>query len=269
MATRFGVTVVESKQLTVKTRPAEADSGPQYADRAKDIVRMATECLSASLGKIQMLPAQPCDPETAAVLKAFFLLDVQDRGNVKLAAALDKIRATLAKMMTGLNSDVCLKIGHDVKKGGLDVRGAVTSHSDREFLGVAEDWNTARQDESDLFKTDPLGVDFKRAYYNCVVWQGGEAYKQLVVNRAIRLESRYLFDKDIVATLIHESSHKYAGTADVCIFEPTPAGKKPAAAADLQPQPGQQLPATSDDALRNADSYAWFAFLVGKAARDG
>ena len=54
-----------------------------------------------------------------------------------------------------------------------------------------------------------------------------------------------------VKTLVHEATHKYAGTEDYCYFQDD--GVTPRSAFT-----------SKERALRNADSYAWFVLKVGR-----
>jgi hypothetical protein len=54
-------------------------------------------------------------------------------------------------------------------------------------------------------------------------------------------------------TLIHEATHKFAGTWDYCAFDDDGLGPKPKEKLDNQAS-----------ALQNADGFAWFAYKAGK-----
>lgn len=93
----------------------------------------------------------------------------------------------------------------------------------------------------------------KHSYHNTVRdLDDGKKY----VTGAIRMDQDTLLKggRLAVVTLIHEATHKYAGTNDYCYFDDdsyTPDG-------------------TFDDkneALKNADSYAWFIYKMGRKYR--
>lgn len=56
-----------------------------------------------------------------------------------------------------------------------------------------------------------------------------------------------------VKSVVHEATHKYAGTIDYCYFKDD--GKTPKKSFD-----------SKASALQNADSYAWFALKVGRGS---
>ena len=80
---------------------------------------------------------------------------------------------------------------------------------------------------------------------------------------AIHLSAKLLNDADdrgrAAHTVIHEATHKYAGTEDYCYFS--------------QQENGDPKPKTDftlrERALRNADSFAWIAFAIGDTIATG
>ncbi|WP_237214517.1 hypothetical protein [Falsiroseomonas oryziterrae] len=92
-----------------------------------------------------------------------------------------------------------------------------------------------------------------KSYHNAVSsMDDGVAWRQ----GAIHVAGKYLDDREGVITVIHEATHKYAGTIDYQYFlsdGETPSGD-PSATFDDKAK-----------ALMNADSYAWFIMKVGRS----
>lgn len=95
-----------------------------------------------------------------------------------------------------------------------------------------------------------------RDYYNEVINPGGTEKK---IMGAVSLKYVTLFESkgpEAVHALIHEATHKFAGTIDYVYFE-----------GDDMLDPASKTLTTIRDkakALNNADSYAWLAIMIGR-----
>ena len=88
----------------------------------------------------------------------------------------------------------------------------------------------------------------KSYHNNATMLNDGRAWRQGAIHvTGDRLDQGRLGIK----TLVHEATHKYAGTDDYCYFEDD--GVTPSSAFT-----------SKERALRNADSYAWFVLKVGR-----
>jgi hypothetical protein len=139
----------------------------------------------------------------------------------KLIEARDLVimKLIITKIWNGLSGDITLKIG-DLGAGTL---GEVNSK---------------------------IGKPDVKAYHNQMMYADSGVVER---SGAIRLSDEAMNGGSLgVLTLIHEASHKYAGTMDYCYFK----------SDGLTPE------STFTDknyALVNADSYAWFVVKVGRS----
>jgi hypothetical protein len=131
------------------------------------------------------------------------------------------ILTVIAKTRTGLSGDVTIKTGPLVGKGNKDVGGAVT----RKIAASTKPYHTqvARMDDGEVFRRG-----------------------------AIRIDEEKLTDWRGVVTLVHEATHKYAGTIDYCYFKAD--GSEPDGVFNDKAK-----------ALMNADRYGYFIAKLGKA----
>jgi len=129
-----------------------------------------------------------------------------------------QIRRIITQTRNGLNGDVTVKVGPDAKAYGYVVNKS--------------------------------GVGATKGYHNMITrsadgnqWRVG----------AIHIDSDTLEDKDRLSalTLIHEATHKYAGTMDYCYF-------------DNNSRDPDGVFTDKKFALVNADSYAWFILKIGR-----
>ncbi len=127
------------------------------------------------------------------------------------------IKTILIKTLTGLTGDVAVKVGPDAKAYG--------------FVSVK-------------------GGDSSKSYHNQMVFADGDNGRV----GAIHIDSDTLeTEKRLgVVTLIHEATHKYAGTMDYCYFD------------NNSRDPDGEF-TQKQYALVNADSYAWFVLKVGRS----
>lgn len=141
------------------------------------------------------------------------------------------IQIVITKVLNGLTGDVSIKIGDNVGKAGNGpVHGIITAKPLENVQGAPK----PHQNDVENFIT-----------------LNGKRYG------AIRLERKSFERRNMgIVVLIHEATHKYAGTIDYGYFDENGQPRLP----DLQ---GGQF----DEELaiyQNADSYAYFIFHVGR-----
>ncbi|WP_206934407.1 M35 family metallo-endopeptidase [Roseococcus thiosulfatophilus] len=198
-------------QLVVMTRPTTNIA--VYA-AAKMSLSLARAFLRRTTAALQTTNG----PRDHAALAARYFLTPPTRID---AASLGTILQILTQTKTGLEADVTLKVGDNVGSGDSDDLGEVN--------GVSG------------------GVPTK-PYHNMAIDRGDGTN---TLWGAIKLnDDRLLSGKLGAQVLIHEATHKYAGTDDYCYFKDdavTPEG----------------VFTDKAQALINADSYAWFAVMLG------
>jgi hypothetical protein len=142
----------------------------------------------------------------------------------------------------GLCHTSLLKVGNQPDKTRTDVAGSVSIYAPENAM------LTPGQVDRTKETTEAKRLSI-RNYFERVGMQSG----QLEGTGIIKLNELHFSNegKSIsgIVTLIHEATHKFAGTLDYRVFD---AGNPPAQGFD-----NRHL------ALMNADSYAWFAFFVG------
>jgi len=129
-----------------------------------------------------------------------------------------------------------------------------------------------------------LVVEFKKdvAFLGAVERSPGEAanvtnleFGGKVVYGTIQVAQRLVESRKsqglAVVTIIHEATHKFAGTWDYCYFEDdgsearTPSVRRNEADSYTPVQTDSKKGFTSQNkALQNADSFAWFAYQIGR-----
>jgi hypothetical protein len=124
----------------------------------------------------------------------------------------------------------------------LTINGLVGAQT----LKIGDGVSKTRPVHGEVSFKQPEEVMIQKAYHSRT--------KELDINKkvvygAIKLERTSLEGKNGVQTLIHEATHKYAGTIDYVYFNE----------AGEDPSPGLL---DKKKALMNADSYAWFAQRV-------
>jgi hypothetical protein len=239
------------KLLEVKTTEVFEKNREELANRAKAVVEDAIYRLKTAQAAISCDPQNFAD-DTRRMLERFFLIDSRSR-NDKTPSHLRKMITTLEMVANGLNSeigDVVLKVGEYVGRAGKTplqgelVAGEVSMNGKRY-------WTAGKLRNAEKGK-DLDRKDFKRDYYNNVVWQGEDGGGESVrVAHAIKIDIHRLRGAFATKTLVHEASHKYTGTVDYCLF------------SDEVNNPPKSIFQSVDSALKNADSYGWFAFHVG------
>lgn len=140
-------------------------------------------------------------------------------------ADLAEIKKRLEMVKVGLGGNLTIKIGTNVGRGDKPMNGVVAA--------------------STKAPTQP--------YHNQVI--------NMVDNKLMRKGAMRLFQERILSdgvlgtkTLIHEATHKYAGTTDKCIFSDF---------NDTAPRANQTPLPDKAAGLMNADSYAYFVVKVG------
>jgi hypothetical protein len=134
------------------------------------------------------------------------------------------ISAVVTKVLNGLASDVTLKVGTNVGRGDQDVVGQVRR------LPGARGRKPYHAEVSSLDDNKPYRTG------------------------AMHIAQDVFGGPQGVRALIHEASHKYAGTIDYCYFDDT--GDRPLGVFKERSR-----------ALINADSYAWFVMMAGATAQ--
>jgi hypothetical protein len=132
------------------------------------------------------------------------------------------MQSVITLVANGMGSDMTIKVGTLVGRNDKDVHGSV------------------RQ---------TMKADTKSYHTRTVDLDDGKTWRM----GAMRIDEATLQSGDLgVVTLIHEATHKYAGTNDYCYFKDN--------AVDPRGTFNDKT-----EALKNADSYAWFVFKVGHA----
>jgi hypothetical protein len=184
-----------------------------------DDIKLARTYLANTLAQLQN--QQP----PGAVLKyahRYFLTPE----NAIPAPDLQKILSVIVKTGNGLAGDQTIKVGLLVGRDDKDVHGSVRQRmraNTKSYHNQAVDL-----DDGDTWRMGAMRIDAD------TLEKGG------------RLG---------VVTLIHEATHKYAGTNDYCYFKNN--------SRDPNPGTGKSFNDKAE-ALKNADSYAWFTYKVGR-----
>lgn len=95
--------------------------------------------------------------------------------------------------------------------------------------------------------------------------EDGFTYQYDVINIATRMLSNEDMHRNAVQTIIHEATHKYAGTWDYCYFDA--AGEKPTTAYQrgfVNIYADRRGFVDVEAATQNADSFAWFAYKISR-----
>jgi hypothetical protein len=188
---------------------------------------MAANAVADAIKLLERVDAQlhnkkPSD-KVVKYASRYFLTDAKSISE----ADLDIIKTVITKTRNGLSGNVTLKVG--VEKGGT--RGYVTGKRQ----------NGAARPATQGFHNVAASMDDGRE------WRQG----------AIHVSGARFEDERLgVKTLIHEATHKYAGTIDYVYMHDDGTGSRgdPSATFDNKTK-----------ALMNADSYAWFVLKVGRS----
>ncbi len=188
-----------------------------------------TDKLGGELGKarelLQVTLAQLNGPKLGSACKRFCARYFLTPATGPSPADLDKIKNVLLLTANGLNADMTVKVGLNVGRNDKDVHGSVRQRG---------------------------GAPTKPYHTEIIDLDDGETWR----TGAIRMDQTTLLTggRLAVVTLIHEGTHKFAGTNDYCYFKDdalTPNG----------------VFTDKNEALKNADSYAWFAYKMGNTYR--
>jgi hypothetical protein len=209
---------VDGQNLTVKTRPgldlAAVAAIPGLIQQAK-----------ALLGRTNaLLYGSPLSHEVIAMSKRYFLTGNSGPSKSELAQMHFVVTAT----RTGLSNDMTLKIGSVVARDESNAHGSVAS-----FVGNQG--------------TKPYHTVLPELGPTKHFWQK----QPNTVNGAMKLRDSSLLGPLGLITMIHEATHKFAGTIDYSYFSEdglTPESKF----------------TNREKALANADSYAYFVINVGE-----
>lgn len=106
---------------------------------------------------------------------------------------------------------------------------------------------------------------FSRGRGNVKSLEDDFTYRYDTINLATRMLREKDLHRNAVQTIIHEATHKYAGTWDYCYFDAS--GTKPTTPAmrgfvGIRDDPRGFVDGTA--ALQNADSFAWFAYKISR-----
>lgn len=215
---------VGSKKLTVMIRKGTSSA---IADTAAETLDHARKLLEVANGVVYSSRIRSV--ETRRLLKTYFRIK-DDLSNDQIML----IRRVITETKTGLAGDVVIKTGK-ILSGEKDTstRGQVLR---------------APISEAD-YKSKTL-THADRTYQTFVQSLDPTESSKFFRRGAIHVTSSRLNSIYGVKTFIHEATHKYSGTIDYCYFSDdgaTPRGSF----------------TDSSQALINADSYAWFVFMVG------
>jgi hypothetical protein len=106
---------------------------------------------------------------------------------------------------------------------------------------------------------------FSKGKGNVTSLEDGFRYQYGVINLAARMLKNKELNRNAVQTIIHEATHKYAGTWDYCYFNEdgaTPTTAYMRGYAGITPD--RRGFVDRDAAMQNADSFAWFAYKISR-----
>jgi hypothetical protein len=222
---------VGGQTLTVMIRPG-VDG--MIADAAGAVLQRARKCLESASGAV----CQGSEPSAVAheLARTYFAA-----GQALTDGDWNTIRTVITKTRTGLEGDVVIKTGTVLSGAQPQHQGAVHNRvvSQSDFDGqVPSRPGKSYQTFVGSMKPEHAGIPIRRG--------------------AIHLRSDLLSsDPELgIVALIHEATHKYAGTWDYAYFDEETGSRSSPPITDKA------------SALGNADSYAWFVmFLHVRGAR--
>lgn len=185
--------------------------------------------LGKELGKarelLQVTMAQLNGPALGTAYKRFATRYFLAPDTGPSTSDLETIKNIILLTANGLASDVTIKVGDHAGKGDEDVHGQVNY----KVKATAKPYHNQVLDLDD-------GITYRAG--------------------AVMMDDDTLLNggRLAVVTLIHEATHKYAGTNDYCYFE------------DDSYNPDGVF-TDKIEALKNADSYAWFVYKMGNTYR--
>jgi hypothetical protein len=165
----------------------------------------------------------------------------------------EKIVPILELTQNGLKSDVTIRVAEKITEGndeGLVINTPVGD--DKKGPGII----TRLEDNK---KYSPSVIYLKQHAFDHAVRAPKKIVREFTYKRkTYTVEDPNMTRRIACVTLLHEATHKYAGTWDYCYFDSE--GEEP-----RKPEHGQGD--VFDDhvkSLQNADGFAWFAYNVGK-----
>jgi hypothetical protein len=226
---------------------------------ANELVTHAEEHLRRAIERIITLEGRLNHRKPLATISKFgqryFLNDLTNQRH------LNSLREVLVLVKNGLNGQygpVTIKAGEEISNfavaPGKKVVGEVI-HRDIPNPGDPADVARTMYEEGITKREFDKKYGEVKPHHNWVMELG---VQRMVRSGAIKMLSSELKDKkEGLVTFIHEATHKYAGTIDNSYFidDPDPwVVHRPETPGNLR---------TVQDALKNADSYAWFVVKGG------
>jgi len=211
---------VDGADMTVKTRPGldlqAVAALPGLMVEARSLLQKA----------IIALDVKPLNVWTVDMAGHYFLTDKKVGPKSK---ELELIKKVLTSTLTGLSGDITLKVGKIVGRGeNPDTLGGVSRS---------------------------VGSAGTKPYHTVVPAMKPAGFlkqPKTYVRGAMQLQDSVLIGELGVVTLIHEATHKFAGTYDYCYFD------------DATGYVPRSKFTNKEKALANADSYAYFTVRVGR-----
>lgn len=226
----------KGKDLRVLVKESEKGSYDSLTGAAKNCLEDALVRLQKTLALLNK-GTRGLDNNVRELASTYFLCDFSAQKD------LDVVIKNVHLISNGLTADVTIKTGSSIAPRNDALKdaayGAVSSLTD--FYG------------------DGTGFKNKsnRNYHTQGPKYGEKDYGQKIWFRDIRIRSDILRNQILgPVTLLHEASHKYAGTLDYCGFNDDGCGR-------VEGQDGRGGVVTN--ALWNADSYGWFIIKVADA----
>jgi hypothetical protein len=248
-----------------KTQPHPTTKGKKLTVMVREETQLENlhSAVSSNLSKCQEiceivnreLQAPKLSDELLEIAHRYFLTPLEGIADSDLGT----IKTVVDKVWTGLKGDVTIKTG--------------------EKVGKAKTWDKDKNRQ----ETDPLGVVQRTATQTHIttrsrVGPSGRGQKEVIHGAApitkeyhnihvssqdrkdyrwgaIRIRQAALGDRVLgPVTIIHEATHKYAGTWDCWYYDDQGITVKKMRASKMD----------KDLALQNADSYAWFMWNVSR-----
>jgi hypothetical protein len=247
---------VGNTALTVKVQKPE---DAPLVERAREVLEQSKTFLK----KTQLaLASQAKSQEVLKVGRiCFWPNELKDKDLATIKAIIDRID-------TGLNSDkLQIKTSDEnivrpkSHETAMSAHGATSKFQSFEET-TYDSWRRDKYPEGDVKKEQIEALPMKDHHHRHMCL----STKQWFVVGTIRIQGQsLLLDGLGPVTLLHEASHRYAGTSDGWNL-PDDAGTKPLPLADLKTKIEQKVPnedVNKAKALQNADSYAWFIYMLG------
>lgn len=209
---------------------------PGYVAEARDNVVMS----------LAMLQNRDLWPRISPLYRKYFLTELED------GRALEDVMALLLLTMNGLNGDIRMKVVKRVPVSSMNVGEAVAKVEDLSALRSPLDKSKGQNEVKDLLTGATVRV-------GDIVLE-----KDLVNRRGMTGATGY----NPVKTIVHEATHKFAGTIDYWYFSVRD-GSSPDKYGGAHAGAAREFGASSHDkegaelARMNADSFAWFCHWVG------